>query len=65
MFPYRVKYTESESDIKNSNLFYKKPQKYQNIFENCKMFQKNLKIVFLLLILYKLYNSYFVILDIV
>ena len=23
MFPYRVKYTESESDIQNYNLFYK------------------------------------------
>ena len=25
MFPYRVKYTESESDIQNNNLLYKRP----------------------------------------
>ena len=33
MFPYTEKYTESESDIKNTNLFYKIGQQYQNAFD--------------------------------
>ena len=33
MFPYRVKYTESEYDIQNNDLLYKTHQKYQNTFE--------------------------------
>ena len=32
MFPYRVKYTESEYDIQNNNLFYKIHQQCQNTF---------------------------------
>ena len=43
MFPYRVKYTESESDIQNINLLYKIDPKYQNTFdflENVRKFQK-------------------------
>ena len=30
MFPYRVKYTESEYDIQNNDLLYKIHQKHQN-----------------------------------
>ena len=33
MFPYTEKYTVSESDIKNSDLFYKTHQQCQNIFD--------------------------------
>ena len=33
MFPYRVKYTESESDIQNNDLLYKIDQQCQNTFE--------------------------------
>ena len=33
MFPYRVKYTESEYDIQNNNLLYKIDQQCQIIFE--------------------------------
>ena len=33
MFPYRVKYTESEFDIQNINLFYNIHQQHQNTFE--------------------------------
>ena len=33
MFPYRVKYTESESDIQNNNSLYKIHQQYQNTFD--------------------------------
>ena len=36
MSPYRVKYTESESDIHNYNSLYKNTKKNQNIFENKK-----------------------------
>ena len=36
MFPYRVKYTESESDIQNNNLLYKIRPKCQNTFETLK-----------------------------
>ena len=30
MFPYRVQYADSESDIQNYNLFYKTRQQFQN-----------------------------------
>ena len=40
MFPYRVKYTESESDIQNNNLLYKTHQKHQNAFEILEHFGK-------------------------
>ena len=33
MFPYRVKYIESESDIQNIDLLYKIHQKCQNTFD--------------------------------
>ena len=36
MFPYRVKYTESEYDIQNNNLLYKIDQQCQNTFEHLK-----------------------------
>ena len=41
MFPYTEKYTESESDIQNSNLLYKIHQKHQNTFEHLDHFGKN------------------------
>ncbi len=34
MFPYRVKYTESEYDIQNNDLLYKTHQTYQNTFDS-------------------------------
>ena len=33
MFPYTVRYNESESDIQNNNLLYKIEQQCQSIFE--------------------------------
>ena len=33
MFPYTVKYIESEYDIQNNNLLYKIPPQNQNTFE--------------------------------
>ena len=33
MFLYRVKYTESQYDIQNTNLLYKTDQQCQNTFE--------------------------------
>ena len=33
MFPYKVKYTEPESDIQNNDLLYKKDQTHQNAFD--------------------------------
>ena len=33
MFPYTVKYTESESDLKNNNLLYQTHQTHQNTFD--------------------------------
>ena len=33
MFAYTAKYTESESDIQNSDLLYETHQKHQNTFE--------------------------------
>ena len=41
MFPYTVKYTESEYEIQNNNLFYKTHQKCQNTFDYLEMFEKN------------------------
>ena len=38
MFPYRVKYTESEYDIQNNNLLYKLDPKCQNAFDCLEMF---------------------------
>ena len=43
MFPYRVKYNESESDINNYKLFYKIHQQYQNTFDYLETFGTFLK----------------------
>ena len=63
MIPYRVKYTESEYHIQNSNLLYKTHQHHQNTFEIMEKWKnrkyKSFKCLFC--ILYKLHNSYFVI----
>ena len=62
MFLYRVEYTESESDIQNSDLLYKIDHQCQNTFDflKCsKQFKKKTKFVFQYL--YKFNNSYFVI----
>ena len=40
MFPYRVKYNESESDIQNNDLLYKIDHQYQNTFEMLDIFEK-------------------------
>ena len=64
MLIYRVKYTESKSDIQNSNFFYKNTKKCQNTFEVFKNSNIFKQINFLFCIMYKLYNSYFVILGI-
>ena len=40
MFLYRVKYTESESDIQNNDLLYKLHNKCPNTFEMLKSFGK-------------------------
>ena len=63
MFPYRVNYTESESDIQNYNLLYKIDPKCQNTFEQFeKMKMENTKTnKSLFCNIYKLHNSYFVI----
>ena len=64
MFPYRVKYNESEYDIQNNDLLYKIHKKYQNTFAilenvgNVRKRNHNLKMLFC--VLYKLHNSYFV-----
>ena len=44
MFPYTVKYTESESDIQNINLLNKIHQQCQNTFEFLEGFGKFEKI---------------------
>ena len=63
MFPYRVTYNESESDIRNNDLLYKPHRKCQNAFELWEHFGKIeefQKILFLFCNMYKLHNSYFV-----
>ena len=60
MFPYRVKCTESESDIQNINLLYKIDQQCHNTFELLDHFEKLQKNQCLFYYLYKLHNSYFV-----
>ena len=53
MFPYRVKYTESEYDIQNNDLLYKIDQTCQNTFEhleNIENFQKQSNDYFVLCI---------------
>ena len=39
MFPYTVKYTESESNIQNNNLLYKAHQRCQNTFKKLENFE--------------------------
>ena len=46
MFPYRVKYTDYESDTQNNDLLYKTDQKCQNTFENFEFFRENQKSIF-------------------
>ena len=49
MFPYREKYTESESDVQNNDLLYKITQTCQNTFENSEKiweFRENQKSIF-------------------
>ena len=41
MFPYIVKYTESEYDIQNNDLFYKIDQQCQNTFEFLENYEKH------------------------
>ena len=43
MFPYRVKYTESEYDIQNNDLLYKIEQQFQNTYEVLKNVGKSEK----------------------
>ena len=43
MFPYRVKYTESEHDIQNNNLLYEIHQQCQNAFDILEIFKNNNK----------------------
>ena len=40
MFPYRVEYTESESDTQNNDLFYKVLTKCQNTFDMLEIVEK-------------------------
>ena len=46
MFPYRVKYTESESDIQNNDLLYNIDQQYQNTFQKIQNFRENHESIF-------------------
>ena len=43
MFPYTVKYNESEYDIQNNNLLYQIEQKHQHTFENVYFLKKDRK----------------------
>ena len=65
MFPYTVRYTESEYDIQINDLLYKIHRKHQNTFvflDYGGKFRKVLKNqLFLFCYLYKLHSSYFVI----
>ena len=60
MVLYRVKYTESEYDIKNNDLLYKIDQTHQNTFDYWENVEK-LKQEKFVRIIYKFHNSYFVI----
>ena len=60
MFPYTVKYTDSESEIQNNNLLYTNTPKLQNTFEMLESFVKYSKnIIFLFCSMYNMHNSYF------
>ena len=56
MFPYRVKYNESESDIQNNDLLYKIDQQCQNTFDFSKIFENPIFFYYI----YNFHNSYFV-----
>ena len=67
MIPYRVKYTESEYDIQNSDLLlvYKTHQKHQNTFDELEIKLENQKnkigtIKLLCCNMYNFHNSCFV-----
>ena len=64
MFPYRVKYTESESDILNNDLLYQLDQQCQTTFfsfEEKSTSSNSFKHINILLgILYKFHNTCFV-----
>ena len=60
MFPYRVEYTESESDIQNNDLFCKNTKNTKTLSKLWKVFEQIKKIKFLFCIMYKFHNSYFV-----
>ena len=65
MFPYRVKFTESEFDIQNNDLLYKIDQKCQNTFNVLDLgwnsWKKKLYSVFCIIsIIHILYFLYFV-----
>ena len=63
MFPYTIKYTESEYDIQNNDLLYKINQQYQHAFDFCRKDWKNIeksKKYFLFCYLYMFHNSKFV-----
>ena len=60
MFPYRVKYIESESDIKDYSFFYNKHQQCQNTFETLETNENIEFFKFLFCNMYNLYNSYVV-----
>ena len=60
MFPYTVKYTESEYDIQNNGLLYKTHETCQNIFELLDVLNRFLrKIIVSFCNIYNFHNSYF------
>ena len=66
MFPYRVKYTVSESNIKIYNFFYNNTNNTKilsicgKMFEQSENSNKNNSFFFLFCSIYRLYNSHFV-----
>ena len=56
MFPYRAKYTESESDIQNNDLLYKSTPRVQNKQDCLKMFGETRKFPKLFDIWYMIYD---------
>ena len=59
MFPYRVKYTESETDIQNINLLYKIDPQCQNTFDflgKIENVQKHKELFFIWYTFHNFYN---------
>ena len=56
MFPYKVKYTESEYDLQNKNLLYKEDQQCQTTLDILEFVENKC----LFLILHKLHSSYLI-----